>query len=81
MGEVHDHFDGSGHCVECEGPCRLARSDLLLSQLIRYTMEQHVVQGTMPNMLVEATYKDALEHRLEDWWIRARQTAKDPRDA
>lgn len=37
---VHDHFDGSAHCVECGGDCMLKGSDMLATQLVRQVCEQ-----------------------------------------
>lgn len=40
---VHDHFDGSAHCVECGGDCMLKGSDFLATQLVRHLCEQAAV--------------------------------------
>jgi hypothetical protein len=36
MSSVHDHFDGSRFCVECDGPCRLTGAALWLSEMVRW---------------------------------------------
>lgn len=36
---IHDHFDGSAHCVECQGPCNLGPDDYAVTQLVRYVFE------------------------------------------
>lgn len=42
---VHDHFDGSAHCVECGGNCVLTGGDLLATALVRELFEGAVVSG------------------------------------
>lgn len=42
---IHDHFEGSAHCVECKGYCRLAGDDLAVTRYIRFTLEILVMQG------------------------------------
>jgi len=39
MSVIHDHFDGSAHCVECAGRCRLTGTELALTQMVRYRLE------------------------------------------
>ncbi len=36
---VHDHFDGSAHCIECGGPCQLEGAEAALTSIIRYVFE------------------------------------------
>lgn len=36
---VHDHFDGSAHCVECGGHCTLTGSDMAYTALVRALFE------------------------------------------
>jgi hypothetical protein len=33
--QVHDHFDGSAHCVECQGFCQLTGADMAYTALVR----------------------------------------------
>ena len=37
--EIHDHFDGEAHCIECRGPCRLTDESLRFTRLIRNVCE------------------------------------------
>lgn len=41
---IHDHFDGSAHCVECGGPCTLTGDSLYLTRVVRDLLESHVVR-------------------------------------
>lgn len=36
---IHDHFDGSLHCIECKGPCQLTGSSLAITGLVRNVCE------------------------------------------
>ncbi len=36
---IHDHFDGSAHCVECAGNCRLEGDDRAATNLVRAIFE------------------------------------------
>jgi hypothetical protein len=65
---IHDHYDGSAHCVECGGPCRLVGSELALTRVVRAIFEQfdretlesiyydppRPVFGFLRDMLIEA---------------------------
>lgn len=42
---IHDHFDGSARCIECEGPCRLRGTDLDVTVLVRFTLEREALDG------------------------------------
>ena len=35
----HDHFDGSAHCVECGGPCKLTGTEMAYTALVRMLFE------------------------------------------
>jgi hypothetical protein len=37
---VHDHFEGSAHCVECEGPCALTGVERALTEMVRWRLER-----------------------------------------
>ncbi len=37
--EIHDHFDGEAHCIECRGRCALAGESLQLTRLVRNVCE------------------------------------------
>lgn len=54
---IHDHFDGSAHCVECGGPCRLTGGDLDLTMLVRYLFEEEFYQRRRFGSLVESRLK------------------------
>jgi hypothetical protein len=43
--QVHDHFDGRSHCVECNGPCKLTGNDRALTEMIRWHFDQMVQRG------------------------------------
>jgi hypothetical protein len=36
---IHDHFEGSAHCVECQGRCTLAGEELAVTSIFRYLFE------------------------------------------
>jgi hypothetical protein len=36
---LHDHFDGSAHCIQCGGECRLSGAELALTEMIRWQFE------------------------------------------
>lgn len=36
---IHDHFEGSAHCVECGGPCKLTGDARALTEMIRWRLE------------------------------------------
>lgn len=55
---IHDHFDGSAHCVECGGICSLTGDDVLATHLIRYLFEEWAVSGRYPNYLITKAVKD-----------------------
>ena len=52
---IHDHFDGSAHCVECEGQCRLTGDARTATELARWPCERLVMNQwtTIPEL--EAT--------------------------
>lgn len=53
---IHNHFNGSAHCVECNGSCCLTGMDKHLTQYVRYTMEYLDMQhgGWLPSQIEEA---------------------------
>ena len=55
---IHDHFQGSGHCVECGGACRLLGSDRALTEIVRWIYEQWFLWGGS-NSWVEKTIREA----------------------
>lgn len=44
---LHDHFDGTAHCRDCEGPCRLAAGspELMATALARVMCERAAFNG------------------------------------
>lgn len=44
----HDHFDGSAHCVECGGPCRLTGSEMAYTALVRSVFDCAAFCGQIP---------------------------------
>ena len=36
---IHDHFDGSAHCMECRGPCQLTGESMFATYLVRAIVE------------------------------------------
>jgi hypothetical protein len=59
---VHDHFDGSAHCVECGGECQLAGHELFTTQLIRSLCESSLYQNRPLSMSLEMTIIDTIGH-------------------
>lgn len=62
---IHDHFNGSAHCVECEGDCRLDGGERLATNLIRWIFEQWASGNYMPSYILTCEIKDAgvdMEH-------------------
>jgi hypothetical protein len=57
--DIHDHFDGTAHCVQCGGKCQLPPAELLASGLIRDLCEQWAAGYSRPWMMVEMRIKDA----------------------
>ena len=72
--EIHDHFDGSSHCVECNGPCRLKDESLMLTRLVRYVFDLQASEGNKkPNGFLLVPF----EYAGVDWrpfWKRALET-------
>lgn len=72
---IHDHFDGSAHCVECEGPCRLQGDDRLVTNLVRWVIEFSAVvhKGWMWDFMTDALRQMLGHERLKEFHKRARQ--------
>lgn len=62
---IHDHFDGSAHCVECGGFCKLTGHDHAVTAFIRFAVESLAYQGyqTMPMMWVDPLRELGLDPR------------------
>lgn len=79
MNQVHDHFDGSSHCQECRGPCRLDAAALTLTRLIRAWFEGQAFEfrnGRQRdrfhcNLIVEGILKEAGVD-IAGFWARAK---------
>lgn len=72
---IHDYFDGTAHCEECGGPCRLDVEAVLTSNAIRHLSEALARAGYGPNMMI----RDALQAfgvNVERYWDRAREAAR-----
>lgn len=51
IGVAHDHMGGSGHCVECSGPCNISDpTQAAYTCLIRSLFESEQYNGKMPYM-------------------------------
>jgi hypothetical protein len=46
--KIHDHLDGSAHCVECGGSCRLTGDDLEVTRLVRFITEYFAMSHVAP---------------------------------
>jgi hypothetical protein len=77
--QVHDHFDGSAHCVECEARCKLAGFDLGLTQFVPWTLEALAYNGFshLPSRHREAL--EAMRLDADRLWNRAVITTPVPR--
>jgi len=42
---IHDHFDGSAHCVECSGHCALTGEARAVTEFIRFTLDRLAYLG------------------------------------
>ena len=54
---IHAHFDGSAHCVECSGSCRLTGAARIATDLARWMCESATLHKTGLNMSEEATLR------------------------
>lgn len=55
---IHDHFDGSAHCVECKGPCQLTGAERIATELARWLCERYAINGWKELCVLE---RDTLE--------------------
>ena len=71
---VHDHFDGSFHCVECGGKCVLSGDDEAITQLIRNLLEFCALQEKpwLPPFISAALGKCMPDGKVAEFWKRAR---------
>ncbi len=71
---VHDHFDGSAHCVQCGGICMLTGAEKALTEMIRWRMEAiSMAHGLGLNMMELGTLK-RIGVDVEAFMARARET-------
>jgi hypothetical protein len=74
--EIHDHFDGSAHCVECGGECRLTGSNLAVTSLVSDIMDHTERAGRGWYGSAQYILKQLLGERFESMRERARETGK-----
>ncbi len=55
---IHDHFNGSANCVECQGVCELTGGDQALTHLVRCLCEAWSFHGQKPNYMTCGALKD-----------------------
>ena len=74
---VHDHFDGSAHCLECSGRCTLAGDELAATELIRFLLEyfESAHLGWMQKSLRDSVEALVGESRFRNLQKRAKETA------
>lgn len=66
---IHDHFDGSAHCVECQGPCKLTGAARIATELVRWQFAQiarqkarNIVNGAfLDTMMVDTLQRAGVE--------------------
>jgi hypothetical protein len=51
---VHDHFNGSAHCVECGGDCRLTGAERALTEMVRWRLEKNPWLNLLERSTVES---------------------------
>jgi hypothetical protein len=77
---IHDHFDGSAHCVECQGPCLLTGEDRTVTELARHIMEFFAyAHGSWIPEFIRQTLQNLLGDRFAEFHARA--TANNPKRA
>ena len=42
---IHDHFDGSAHCVECKGHCQQTGFERGATEIVRWMLERFAYRG------------------------------------
>jgi hypothetical protein len=78
---IHDHFDGSAHCLECRGHCTLTGRDLDLTRVIRNLFEYFEFghNGWMPPTL-QGAIEGLLGARLVTFRQRCKESFKELRE-
>lgn len=78
---VHDNFDGSAHCIECEGPCRLTGDDRAVTSLVRYVLEQLALHDGYVGGLLQDALRGLCGHeQAGKLWTRAKLSARQLRN-
>ena len=72
---IHDHFNGSLHCVECSGPCLLTGSSLAVTEMVRNLLGYFALHPPMP-ALIERQLEILLAPDYETFKRRARAEFK-----
>ncbi len=72
---VHDHFDGSAHCIECGGACKLTGCELAFTSAVRFCLEREARHPETLCGMPETLFKDALgTDRMQALRKRAKET-------
>jgi hypothetical protein len=74
---IHDHFNGSAHCVQCAGQCRLTGESLQVTRLVRFVMEQQYETGICWS-LVDSALEGLLGERFQSFKKRCRPPSEEP---
>ena len=62
---IHDHFDGSSNCIQCNGPCQLEGTDLFLTNVVRQMVEAWDLHGQHPAYMVQMEFDKHHVHLRE----------------
>lgn len=72
---VHDHFEGSAHCVECGGDCKLTGTEMAYTALMRWLFDGEANGSIMSHNALGQIARSGVD--IEKFRTRAR----DQRDA
>jgi len=75
---IHDHFNGSAHCVECGGFCALTGEARAVTEFIRFTLERMAHQGWRTVPYFERRAMIALGLNPEQFLARALEFSAPP---
>lgn len=71
---IHDNFDGSNWCVECDGPCKLTGAERTATNLVRRMFEMAEARGQKSfDICTEACLKEAGVD-IAYFFVRAQET-------
>lgn len=75
---IHDHMDGSAHCIECKGPCKLTGEDCALSAFVRFALERSAIDGRRElwSFQVDALKELVGQERARTLWQRAKAATR-----